>query len=61
MDKVHCLIYKDAGADVNISRITEGDITINGIQLEDNAIVFTGDVICFGNVVTQLYIKEEEE
>jgi len=61
IDKVHCLIYKDETGDVYISRITQGDITINGVQLEDSAIVFTGDMICIGNVVTELHIKKEEE
>ncbi len=61
VDKVHCLIYRDENSDVCISRITQGDITINGKQLEDSAILFTGDMICFGNVVTQLHIKEEQE
>ena len=61
VDKAHCLIYKDETGEVLISRITQDDITINGVQLEDNALVFTGDVICIGNVVTELNIKYEDE
>ena len=61
VDKVHALIYRDENGDVCISRITKDDITINGEALEDTAILFTGDMICFGNVVTQLYIKEEDD
>ena len=61
IDKVHCLIYKDENSDVCISRITDADITINGKRLEDTAIIFSGDMICIGNVVTEIHVKEEQE
>jgi len=61
IDKVHCLVHRDENGDVCISRMTDADITINGAKLEESAILFSGDMICLGNVVTQLHIKEDEE
>lgn len=60
VDKAHCLIYKEEMGDVILSRISKGDISVNGVQVEDSALLFTGDIVCFGNIVTELHIKEEE-
>jgi len=59
IDKAHCLIYMENG-DVILSRISRGGITINGMEMEDSALIFTGDIVCFGNVVSEVHLKEEE-
>jgi len=60
VSKAHSLVYLDEFGDVCINRLGDGEITINGEQLEDTALIFTDDIVCFGNVVTEVHIKEDK-
>ena len=60
VDKAHSQVYLDEYGDVLVNRLGNGDVTINGEPLRETAIVFSDDIICFGNVVAELHIKEDE-
>ncbi|MBT3319586.1 MAG: FHA domain-containing protein [Clostridia bacterium] len=60
VNKAHSQVYLDEYGDVCINRLGDGEVTINGESLEDNALIFTDDIVCFGNVVTQVHIKEDD-
>ncbi len=58
VSKAHSQIYVDEYGDVCINRLGDGEVTINGEPLEDTALIFTDDIVCFGNVVSEVHIKE---
>jgi hypothetical protein len=59
VDKAHSQIYQDEYGDVCVNRLGGGEVTINGQPLEDTALIFTDDIVCFGNVVSEVHIKED--
>lgn len=61
VDKAHSQVYVDEFGDVCVNRLGSGEVTINGERLRDTALIFTDDVICFGNVVCELHIKEDSD
>ena len=61
VDKAHSQIYRDEHGDVCINRLGDGEVTINGVPLEETALIFSDDVVCFGNVVAQVHIKEDTQ
>jgi hypothetical protein len=61
VDKAHSQIYLDENGDVCINRLGEGEVTINGAALEDAGLLYDDDIVCFGNVVTQVHLKEDKQ
>lgn len=57
--KAHSQIYKTEGG-IFVNRLGNGEVAVNGEIIVSSVEVFGGDVICFGNIVTRLFIKEEE-
>jgi pSer/pThr/pTyr-binding forkhead associated (FHA) protein len=57
--KAHSQVYMtDSGIYVN--RLGKGEVTVNGEEIVSSARIYSGDFICFGNIVTRFFIKEEE-
>lgn len=61
VNKAHSQIYRDEYGDVCVNRLGGGEVTINGVSLEDTALLFSDDIICFGNVVAEVHIKEDTQ
>ncbi len=59
VDKAHSQIYKDDRGTVYISRLGRRDITVNGISIDDPVPIYDRDVVCFGNVVAKVHLKED--
>ncbi len=57
ISKAHSQIYMSGGR-IFVNRLGKGDVTLNGTRVDSTAEVYDGDIICFGNIVTRLYIKE---
>ncbi len=58
VSKAHSQIYLADDGCVYINRLGRGDVTVNGKNVSDTSAVYSGDMICFGNVVTRIHIKE---
>jgi hypothetical protein len=59
ISKAHSQVYMEDGR-VYVNRLGKGDVTLNGSRVASTAEVYDGDIICFGNIVTRLHIKEVE-
>lgn len=57
--KAHSQIYL-AGGDIFVNRLGRGEVTVNGEDIVSSARIYSGDMICFGNIVTRFFVKEEE-
>jgi hypothetical protein len=57
--KAHSQIYK-AGGGIFVNRLGRGEVTVNGEDIVSSARIYDEDIICFGNIMTRFYIKEEE-
>lgn len=57
--KAHSQVYM-AGSGIYVNRLGKGEVTVNGEDVFSQARIYSGDIICFGNIVTRFYIKEEE-
>lgn len=60
IDKAHSQVYLTEDGSVCVNRLGRGDVIVNGTPLQGTAAVYTGDIICFGNIVTELYVKDED-
>lgn len=60
VDKAHSQIAKVLSGAVYLSRLGTGEVTLNGKSVDSRVRLYDGDVVCFGNVVTEMHIKEEE-
>jgi hypothetical protein len=58
VDKAHSQIYVSEDGAVMVNKLGRGDVTVNGISLEDNAVLKNRDIVCFGNVVAKVFLKE---
>ena len=58
ISKAHSQIYLAQDGIVYVNRLSRGEVTVNGQPVNDTAPVYSGDIICFGNVVARLHIKE---
>lgn len=57
--KAHSQVYC-AEDGVYVNRLGKGEVTVNGTDVKSPVKVETGDIICFGNIVTRLHLKEED-
>jgi len=58
IDKAHSQVYLNRQGSVCVNRLGRGEVIVNGTPLAGTAAVYTGDIICFGNIVTELHVKE---
>lgn len=60
VDKSHSQIAKVLSGAVYLSRLGTGEVTVGGKSVDSRIRLYDGDVVCFGNVVTEVHIKEDE-
>ena len=58
ISKAHSQIYLARDGGVYLNRLGRGDVTVNGQPVYDTVPVYSGDMICFGNIVASIHIKE---
>jgi len=56
--KAHSQLYLREDGSVILSRLGRGEVSVNGAALQRSAAVYTGDMICLGNIVCELHVKE---
>ena len=56
--KAHSQLYRDENGAVYVNRLGRGEVMVNGRNIGDARRIFDQDVICFGNIVTRLHLKE---
>ena len=56
--KAHSQIHRNDDGSVFVNRLGRGEVTVNGSRVRSYAQVYDGDIICFGNIVTRLHLKE---
>jgi len=60
VDKAHSQIYKAEDGNVYVNCLGRGDVTVNGHPANDTSPIGDDDVVCFGNVVARIHLKESE-
>jgi hypothetical protein len=60
VDKAHSQIYQMEDGTVYVNCLGRGDVTVNGQLVNDASPVYEGDVVCFGNVVARMHLKEND-
>jgi hypothetical protein len=60
VDKAHSQIYQIEDGTVYVNCLGRGDVTVNGQLVNDASPVYEGDVVCFGNVVARMHLKEND-
>ena len=60
VEKAHAQIYLADDDAVYVTRLGSGDVVLNGQRVGDFARVKSADIVCFGNVVVRVYLKEAE-
>lgn len=58
VDRAHSQIYLSEDGTVMVSRLGRGDVTVNGVSLDGSVPVKNRDIVCFGNVVAKVFLKE---
>ena len=58
VDKAHSQIYLSEDGTVTVNRLGRGDVTVNGVSLDGSAPLKNRDIVCFGNVVAKVFLKE---
>ncbi|MFA5675042.1 MAG: FHA domain-containing protein [Christensenellales bacterium] len=58
--KEHAKIHKALSGAVYLERLDKGDISISGRNVENRARLYSMDILCIGNVVTEVHLKEDE-
>lgn len=61
IDKVHAQIDRALSGAVYLFRTGQGEVTVDGKSVERRARLYAGALVCFGNVVAEVYLKEESE
>jgi hypothetical protein len=60
VEKAHAQIYLAEDNGVYLTRLGAGEVTANGARVADFVRLKTGDIVCFGNIVVRVYLKEVE-
>jgi hypothetical protein len=58
VDKAHSHVYLAEDGTVLVNCLGRGDVTVNGQLIGDASPIYEGDMVCFGNVVTRVHLKE---
>lgn len=59
VEKAHSQIFlSEEDSRVKINRLGRGDVTVNGVNIGGSIQLKSRDIICFGNVVTKVFLKE---
>lgn len=60
VDKAHSQVYLAPDGYVYVNCLGRGDVTVNGQLIGDTSAIFEGDIVCFGNVVARVHLKDIE-
>lgn len=60
VERAHSQLYAAENGQVYVNRLGRGDVTVNGQPVKDACAVREGDIVCFGNIVTRVHLKEDE-
>lgn len=60
VDKEHAQIHKALSGAVYLERIGSGYVTVNGNSIKQRVRLYSMDIVCLGNVVTEVHLKEDE-
>lgn len=60
VDKAHSQLYLGEDGTVYVNCLGRGDVTVNGQFVSDSSPVYEGDIVCFGNVVARVHLKEND-
>ena len=60
VDKAHSQIYLAEDGYVCVNCLGRGDVTVNGQLISGATPIFEGDIVCFGNVVTRVHLKDDD-
>ena len=60
VDKAHSQIYQAEDGMVYVNCLGRGDVTVNGQLVDDVCPIYDGDVVCFGNVVARIHLKDND-
>ena len=60
VDKAHSQLYVAEDGSVYVNRLGRGEVTVNGQPVSDARAIYQGDMVCFGNVVARMHLKEDE-
>jgi len=58
VEKAHAQIYLAEDNGIYLTRLGSGEITVNGMRVDEYVRLKTADIICFGNIVVRVYLKE---
>ncbi len=58
VEKAHAQIYLAEDDGVYLTRLGSGEVTVNGARVNEYTSLKTGDIVCFGNIVVRVYLKE---
>ena len=58
VDKAHSQVYLAEDGYVYVNCLGRGDVTVNGQLIGDVSPIYESDIVCFGNVVTRVHLKE---
>ena len=58
VDKAHSQVYLAEDGTVYVNCLGRGDVTVNGQLVGEVSPIYEGDIVCFGNVVARIHLKE---
>ena len=60
VEKAHSQLYVADDGGVYVNRLGRGEVVVNGRSVRDSLPLADGDIVCFGNIVTRVHLKEDE-
>lgn len=60
VDKEHVQIKKALSGAVYLERLSSGYVTVGGRSIKNRERIYSMDIVCLGNVVTEVHLKEDE-
>ncbi len=58
VDKAHAQVYLAEDDQVYLSCLGSGEVTVNGLRVDEFALLRDADMVCMGNVVLRVHLKE---
>ncbi len=60
VDRAHSQVYLAEDGYVYVNCVGRGDVTVNGQLINEACPIYEGDIVCFGNVVARVHLKDSE-
>ncbi len=58
ISKAHSQVYLMQDKAVYVNRLGRGEVSVNGKQVGRTMRIYDNDIVCFGNVVASIHLKE---